>query len=170
MINFELIPCSGAQGGAKTFENFKANQSIINKPSQGYPETNPSFGGPYGGLGNQPSFPQDTFGGTGGLPDFTKFDNATPQTGNLNPGKDFYMPVDSFGTGNNQIPGTGFNTGGEQPKPRSAQPRKTPDFYKKSEKAKDLCKRALSELEYKRVKQFKEDLEAALDMLESIDK
>jgi len=33
-----------------------------------------------------------------------------------------------------------------------------------------LCKRALSELEYKRVKQFKENLEAALEMLESIDK
>ena len=126
-----------------------------------------NYGGPYGG--NQPSYPsQDPFA-TGGLPDFTKFDAFATQGGGLNfEGNN--KPVNPFGTGNTPLPGSGYPMGGGETKPRSAAPRKTPDFYQKSEKAKDICKRALSELEYKRVKQFKEGLEAALEMLESIDK
>lgn len=164
--------------------DFQPHQSIINKGlPQGTGSTNP-YNNPYyqapnndnnfgqGGAGGLPDFgkfdnhasakPSDNFGqgGAGGLPDFLKFDGAPSGNTNLNFGG-------GQGTGMNIEPSNNYGFGA-QTKPTGTKIRRGADFYQKTNKAQDICKKALSELEYKRIRQFKENLETALEMLEAL--
>lgn len=166
---------------------FKPHESTFNKPPQSNPYSTPSSDNPYGNPYYQPfpsnptpdaqkstsgsSYPGASAGNTGGLPDFSKFNDATAAQSGQSGG---YQPINFdnlAGIGGGASAGTGYN----QAKPAEVkpagprQPRRGPEFYQKSEKAKDLCKKALGEIEYKRIKQFKENLESALTLLEEID-
>ena len=177
--DFSMMLIFFLAAGVKKMNDFQPHQSIINRGvnPQGTDSTNPynnpyyqapnndNFGQGGGGLPDFGKFdnhasvkPSDNLGG-GGLPDFLKFDNApSGGTTNLNFG----------GTGMNIEPSNNYGGFGAQTKPQGTKVRRGADFYQKTNKAQDICKKALSELEYKRIRQFKENLETALEMLESL--
>jgi len=170
------IPDDSAGAGVKKMNDFQPHQSIINRQQQSQGNNNPYNNPYYQAPGN------DNFG-QGGLPDFGKFDNhasvkptnegladflkfgdaGTAQAGNnLNFGG-------NVGGGMNIEPSNNYGFGGQNKGGHGGpKVRRSVDFYKKTAKAQDICKKALSELEYKRIRQFKENLETALEMLESL--
>lgn len=160
---------------------FQPHQSIINKPPQGnaYPGSNPSGStNPYNNPYYQAPPSNDNFGQGGGLPDFGKFDNHA----SVKPSDEGLPDFLKFGDAGSAPAGNNFTGGnmniessnnygfGGQNQGHHGGPkvRRNADFYQKTAKAQDICKKAISELEYKRYRQLKENLETALQLLESL--